>query len=122
MFFQRVRVETVEPPLCTGFPLPSTAEVIVVCVGGCTGVVVAITETVFEPLLATYMLPLLESKAIPTVLAPTGIGLPTTVLVWPDITETVPGLLLVTYKLPLIESKAIPIGLTPTGIGLPTTV
>jgi len=30
-------IETVEPPFCTGFPLPSVAEVIVVCVGGCTG-------------------------------------------------------------------------------------
>jgi hypothetical protein len=35
---------TVEPPFWTGFPLPSTTEVIVVCVGGCTGVV-EMTET-----------------------------------------------------------------------------
>ncbi len=41
-----IDVETVEPPFCTGLPLPSKAEVIVVCVGGC--IVVAITETVFQ--------------------------------------------------------------------------
>lgn len=39
-----IDVETVELPFCTGFPLPSRAEVIVVCVGGCTGVV-EMTET-----------------------------------------------------------------------------
>jgi hypothetical protein len=53
-----IDVETVEPPSGTAAPLPSTAEVIVVCVGGCTTVDVAITETVpvtngLEDILAT---------------------------------------------------------------------
>ena len=51
-------VETVELLFCTGFPLPSVAEVMVVCVGGCIGVEVAITDTVSSPLFVTYRLPL----------------------------------------------------------------
>ncbi len=38
-------IEGVEPSFCTGLPLLSTADVVVVSVGGCIGVVVAITET-----------------------------------------------------------------------------
>ncbi len=48
-------VETVEPPLCPGLPLSSVDEVMVVAVGGCTGIVVDITETVFECTLVTYI-------------------------------------------------------------------
>ena len=51
--------------------MPSVAEVIVVCVGGCTGVVVAITETVFEPKLVTYKSLLVGLNAIPFGLNPT---------------------------------------------------
>jgi hypothetical protein len=47
--------EGVLPAFGTGFPLPSTAEVMVVAVGGCTDVVVEITETVLKPLLVTYI-------------------------------------------------------------------
>lgn len=62
-----IDVETVEPSSCTGFPLPSVTEVIIVCVGDCIGVDVAITETVlpgdsFELKLVTYTLPLFGSK------------------------------------------------------------
>jgi hypothetical protein len=44
-------------------------------------IVVEITDTVFAPELATYMLPLAESKAIPYGCTPTSIGPPITLLV-----------------------------------------
>jgi hypothetical protein len=80
-----IELEDMVPPFCIGTLLPSTADVIVV-VGGIAAS--EITETVLVPLFVTYRFPLVESKAIPCGAVPTGIGVPTTVLVWPNITET----------------------------------
>ncbi|PWU81734.1 MAG: hypothetical protein DLM72_05390 [Candidatus Nitrosopolaris wilkensis] len=60
-----IELEVVVPPFCIIAPLPSTAEVMVVSGGIGEIVIVEITETVVSIKLATYMLPLVESKAIP---------------------------------------------------------
>src|SRR6187200_1267256 len=72
----------------------------------------SITETVCEYWLATYMLPLPESKTTAVGCKPTGTSF-ITVLVEPSITETVPD---ATYMLPLAGSNATPSGDQPTAM------
>lgn len=76
-------------------------------VGGCTGAVIAITETVFDLILATYMSLLLGLYAIPHGKFPTAIVL-MTVLVELSITETLSASILATYMLLLLALNAIP--------------